>query len=146
MTAEELIRTCEERSIRLLPEEGGRLRVRSEGGTLTPELVEELRLKKNAVLLALLPKPETPEREPLPNPAAKAWRPEMAELIRWYRTCQNLPLTQFTLAPGVTVKEPCLFYAALEQDLADGPRGARGLYGALEQDLKRLRAMVEGIR
>lgn len=42
----------------------------------------------------------------------------------------------FELRPGVSVVDPALFHAALEAEIAKGPKSARVILGALAGDLE----------
>jgi hypothetical protein len=82
-------------------------------------------------------------------PAAASYSPELAELAEWFRRAQaagRLPAEPFDLGRGRRVTDPGRFYAALELDLAGGPRAARARLGGLEDDLARLREVSEGAR
>jgi hypothetical protein len=67
------------------------------------------------------------------------WDREMSELITWFQAAlDRLPREPFALHPWARVDAPATFYAALQQDIAAGPRGARARTGALAADLRRL--------
>jgi hypothetical protein len=71
---------------------------------------------------------------------------DLALLVLWFRqmrAANYLPLAPFILAPWVQVADPARFYAALERDIAAGPRGPRARLGGLADSLRRLRAFVD---
>ncbi len=69
------------------------------------------------------------------------WDAEMLTLIRWFLGTRP-PAEPFELSKGITVIRPALWWTALRRDLASGPRGPRARYGGLQQDLRRLAALV----
>jgi hypothetical protein len=72
-------------------------------------------------------------------PPVSAWDRELSDLISWFQAHRDrLPQEPFALHPWVKVDGPATFYAALAQDIAAGPRGARARTGALASDLRRL--------
>ncbi len=70
-----------------------------------------------------------------------SWDPETAGLVEWFERTPA-PDQPFQLFPGVFVARPAHFWEALRRDLAAGPDGARARYGALQQDLRRLAALM----
>ncbi len=54
----------------------------------------------------------------------------------------TLPVEPFALAPGRTIKDPAKFFAVLRRDLQRGPDAPRARYGAIQNDLQRLRARL----
>jgi hypothetical protein len=73
------------------------------------------------------------ESEPVPY----SWDEETAVLIDWFRTA-DLPDEPFSLRRGVKVAVPKKFRASLEDDIAQGVRGARARTEALQEDLQNL--------
>jgi hypothetical protein len=72
--------------------------------------------------------------------------PDVARLVSWFRRARGsgrLPAQPFALTPWQTVVEPGRFYAALEADIAAGPRGARRVLGGWVDRLRRLQALVD---
>ncbi len=65
------------------------------------------------------------------------WDDETAELIVWFLRTPP-PTGPFELCRGVTILRPAQFWRDLEADIARGPGRARGLTGALEDDLRKL--------
>ncbi len=68
------------------------------------------------------------------------WDTEMLTLIRWFLDTHP-PTEPFELSKGVTVIRPALWWTALRRDIAAGPRGPRARYGALQEDLRRLKGL-----
>ncbi len=83
--------------------------------------------------------------EPAASPRVQAvakdtptWDAETTRRIAWLREA-TLPMDRpFRLMPGVTISDPALFFAALFFDIAEGPKGSRARYGALQGDLRRI--------
>ncbi len=73
---------------------------------------------------------------------AAEWDAEMLTLIRWFLGTHP-PSAPFELSRGVTVLKPALWWTSLRRDLAAGPRGPRARYVALQQDLRRLAALMK---
>ncbi len=70
------------------------------------------------------------------------WDGEMLTLIRWFlRT--HPPVAPFELCRGVTILRPALWWTATRRDITAGPSGPRARYGALQQDLRRLAALMK---
>ena len=78
--------------------------------------------------------------------AALDFDTDLARLVFWFgqlRAANCLPPDPFLLVPWVQIVDPERFYAALEGDIAAGPRGPRARFGGLADSLRRLRAFVE---
>ncbi len=73
---------------------------------------------------------------------AAEWDAEMLTLIRWFLGTHP-PTEPFELSRGVTVLKPALWWTATRRDIAAGPNGPRVRYGALQQDLRRLAALMK---
>ena len=76
----------------------------------------------------------------VPHPVRKSaleWDAETADLIAWFKTTAP-PVERFELGPGVAIIHPARYWASLKSDVARGPNRARGLTGALQDDLRRL--------
>lgn len=71
------------------------------------------------------------------DPVLYSWDEETAVLIDWFPTAA-LPDKRFSLRRGVKVTAPQKFRASLEDDIAQGIRGARARTGALQEDLRNL--------
>ncbi len=70
------------------------------------------------------------------------WDAEMLTLIRWFLGTHP-PTEPFELSKGVTVIRPALWWTATRRDIAAGPNGPRARTGALQQDLRRLAALMK---
>ncbi len=77
-----------------------------------------------------------------PRPTEETWDGEMAALIEWFLTTSP-PRSPFTLSKAVVVAHPARWWEALRRDIAAGPHGPRARYGALQQDLRRLGALMK---
>ncbi len=73
---------------------------------------------------------------------AAEWDAEMLTLIRWFLSTHP-PAEPFELSKGVPVIRPALWWTATRRDIAAGPGGPRAHYGALQQDLRRLAALMK---
>ncbi len=69
------------------------------------------------------------------------WDAEMLTLIRWFLGTHP-PSEPFELSKGVVVLKPALWWTATRRDIAAGPSGPRACYGALQQDLRRLKVAL----
>ncbi len=65
------------------------------------------------------------------------WDAETARLIEWFMQTSP-PAKPFELCKGVVIANPALWWTALMRDIAEGPKGPRACYGAVQSDLKRL--------
>ena len=85
---------------------------------------------------------EGPEEEP------GEWDEETGELVTWFiETGQyRIPSEPFHLVPWIHVSGPDKFREALLFDISSGPRGPRNRYGALREDLKRLKGFLESFK
>ena len=77
-----------------------------------------------------------------PGPTEEKWDAEIAALIEWFLTTSP-PRDPFTLSKAVVVAHPARWWEALRRDIAAGPHGPRARYGALQQDLRRLAALMK---
>ena len=131
------------------------IRFKAPPGAMTPDLVEDLKAHKPAVirLLGLIRSQSTPARpvEPSPPPAPLAARPRprtrqadphTLRLIAWYReTVQTLPREPFHLAAGLHVTDPAKFFDRLRAEADRYPNGDRP--AGLGSDLVLLKAVVD---
>jgi hypothetical protein len=111
-----------------LSRKGGRLLVDAPAGALTAADRKLLATHKEELL------------------AVADFRADLAILVLWFRHARaagRLPDDPFALAPWQQVTHPARFYAALELDIATGPRGARARLGGLASCLRRLRTVLE---
>ena len=58
------------------------------------------------------------------------------ELVTWFLSARELPLTPFLLKPAVWVADPQKFYSSLKADVELGQNSPRALFGALQDDLR----------
>lgn len=82
-------------------------------------------------------KRKTRQAEPL------EWSEETAGHIQWLETWQP-PQEFFALCPHRIILDPALFQAQLMGEVAQGVKGPRARYGALQSDLKRLYSCFTG--
>jgi len=71
------------------------------------------------------------------------WDAETTLLIEWFMRTPP-PAKPSDLYQGVVILKPALWWTALKRDIAEGPKGPRAHYGAVQSDLKRL-ARVMGV-
>ena len=129
--AVDLVREVEAAGGRLIPLDDGRLRVTALE-PLPEELVDRIRQHKPEVI-AILTRADL---------QASGWDAETAEIIEWFLTTSP-PREPFTLSKAVVVAHPARWWEALCRDVAAGPHGPRARYGALQQDLRRLAALLK---
>lgn len=65
------------------------------------------------------------------------------ELVAWFLSEKELPLTPFWLKPAVWIVDPQKFYVSLKADVELGTRSPRALFGAIQDDLRCLKAHVQ---
>ncbi len=70
------------------------------------------------------------------------WDAEILSLIRWFLGTHP-PTAPFELSKGIVVLKPALWWTATRRDIAAGPNGPRTRYGSLQQDLRRLAALMK---
>ena len=107
--------------------EGGQLFVEAPA-PLPDELVEQLRAAKPELIAVLA--------------AGAGWDSETANLIAWFLGTPA-PASPFELCRGVTILRPARYWRDLKADIARGPERARGLTGALQDDLRKLHGLFE---
>jgi len=84
----------------------------------------------------------SPAHKSQPRVAVKtAWTPEVESLVEWF-ILQEAPSEPFHLQPHLRVVDPCKFFSSLRQDIGKGPAGARAKYGALQDDLRKLKIFL----
>lgn len=71
------------------------------------------------------------------------WSEEDKKLIEWFLSLPeaSYPKTPFLLRPGVRVVD---FFSVLKEEIAMGPGSPRTLYGALQNDIKDLKKVIDG--
>lgn len=131
-TATDLVREVVHAGGKLFPLDDGRLRVTAPE-PLPEELVDRIRRHKPEVI-ALLTRPVSED---------SGWDTEAATLIEWFLKTEP-PGEPFEISKGIVIARPAVWWAALRQDIAAGPRGPRARYGALQQDLRRLASLIWG--
>ena len=132
--AAELVREVEAAGGQLVLLDNGGLRVKAPK-PLPDGLVSRLRQHKPAIIDYLVP--------PAPAPVEPSgWNGEMVGLIRWFLGTHP-PTEPFELSRGVTIIRPALWRTATRRDISLGPNGPRARYGALQQDLRRLAALMK---
>ncbi len=104
---------------------GDKLRV-SAPAPLADNLMTALRAQKPEVMLLL-----------------RGWDAETARLIEWFMRTEP-PAEPFPLYPHLTIIAPGRWWQAIKRDIAAGPGVARAMYGALQNDLKRLAELFGG--
>ncbi len=70
------------------------------------------------------------------------WDAEMLTIIRWFLGTHP-PTEPFELSRGVTIIRPALWWTATRRDIGAGPNGPRARTGGLQQDLRRLAALMK---
>lgn len=108
---------------------------------LVTNLLTELR-KCKAEALRLLNMATTTTSPDIVRPGASrgvAWPADVKSLLDWFMISPT-PEAPFQLTSCVRVVNSELFYGALRRDIEAGPRGARARTGALQADLRALRA------
>ena len=106
----------------------------------SPDLRGQLRQHKLEVFAIL------EEQAVLGSTVDEPWSPEVAPLIAWYVVSGQsaIPTVPFHLTPWMRVEDPALYRQSLLFDISQGPGGPRMRYGALTEDLRRLKAYIEG--
>lgn len=75
-----------------------------------------------------------------------SWNAEEDALIQWFLSANDLPKSSFQLKQGVYVIDSNKFYKSIQADIDEGPKGARALFGALQDDLICLRNITNRSR
>lgn len=73
----------------------------------------------------------------------REWDPEMQQYLEWFKTAPRIE-QPFHLAKHLRICPPEKFYASLERSIQAGPLGPRGRHGALLEDLKKLKTLIDG--
>lgn len=81
----------------------------------------------------------TGKSEPQSNVNA-AWPPDVQSLVDWFLTLEPRLISPFHLEDHRHISDPVKFCAALRLDISRGPTGPRARYGALQDDLRKLKS------
>ena len=121
-----------------------KLRYRKSGSppdTVKP-LIDELRKCKAEVVNILKRGLIAPTEESQPPVQVKAvWPPKIQSLIYWFFTFDP-PKESFYLVPHLLINNPMKFFQSLRLGIETGPRGPRARLGALQSDLRQLKACL----
>ena len=127
--------------------EGDRIRYRYLKPGDPPEtvkpLIEEL-TKYKAEVVKILKRGNTliPTETPPSHVNVKtSWPPEIQSLIDWFITLEP-PTEPFYLESHRHIVAPSKFFASLQREIQTGPRGPRVRTGALQWDLRKLKAYL----
>lgn len=74
-------------------------------------------------------------------PARAMWFPENQALVDWYMQLDP-PEVPFYLEPHICVVDPVKFFVSLRREIEAGPSGPRARRGALQTDLRKLKAFL----
>jgi len=106
-------------------------------------LIDELKKhKEEAVNILKMGDTITPTEKSQPQADVKAsWPPEVQSLVDWFATLKEPP-EPFHLEAHRHIVDPEKFFRSLRQDIKAGPTGARARMGALQSDLRMLKARL----
>lgn len=106
-------------------------------------LIDELRKYKAEVVNILKRGNTLTPTETLPSHenVKLSWPPEIQSLIDWFITLEP-PTEPFYLESHRHIVAPSKFFASLQREIQTGPRGPRARTGALQWDLRKLRAFL----
>jgi hypothetical protein len=122
--------------------DGDRLKYQAAAGVYTAELKVLVKEHREAIVAHLGAKPAVYERVlRVTPPAPEKTLPGGDWALAL--TPNDLPRTGFTLRPGVTVNHPRRWLAQLQADVAQGLKGPRARYGAVQEDIANLRQVIE---
>lgn len=122
-----------------------KLRYRKSGSppdTVKP-LIDELRKYKAEVVNILkMGSADTPaEKSKSPSNVKTVWPPDVQSRVDWFMI-QGAPVEPFFLEPHLRVVDPGKFFESLRREIETGPRGPRARLGALQWDLRNLKAYL----
>jgi len=127
--------------------EGGRVKLRYRKSGSPPDrvkpLIDELRKYKAEVMNILKTGSSVAtatKTEPQSNVKA-VWTPDVQSLVDWFMI-QGAPAEPFLLEPHLRVVDPGKFFESLRREIQTGPRGPRARLGALQWDLRNLKAYL----
>ncbi len=125
-TAADLVREVQAVGGDLAPLDNGRIRITAPE-PLPDHLMARLRERKPEVINFLAYRESRTD----------GWDPGTTQLIEWFMRTPP-PTRPFELCRGVVILKPALWWTALMRDIAEGPKGPRACYGAVQSDVKRL--------
>lgn len=126
--ATDLVREVRAEGGELIPLDNGKLHIEA-SNPLSEHLMDRLRQEKSEVVNFLA------HRDRL----LSEWDSGMARLIEWFLTIEA-PSQPFEISRAVVIQRPDKWWVFIHQDIEQGPSGPRARYGALQNDLGRLRA------
>lgn len=127
--------------------EGETIRLRYQKPDTPPEsarqLIDELRkCKAEVVHILKIGSTIAPTEKSQPQSDVKAeWPAEVQSLIDWFITLEP-PTEPFYLASHRHIVAPSKFFASLQREIQNGPREPRARMGALQWDLRKLKAFL----
>ena len=131
-TVADLVREVQAVGGDLVPLDNGRIRIAAPA-PLPERLMARLRERKPEVINFLAYR----------QGRVDGWDPEITRLIEWVMRTPS-PTQPFELCRGVVILKPALWWTALMRDIAEGPKGPRACYGAVQSDVKRLAKLFGG--
>jgi hypothetical protein len=81
--------------------------------------------------------------KPLSVPGVKRRMEWDEPLAKWFLSEEKLPLEPFQFKPAVWLADLQKFYNSLKADVMLGRKSPRALFGALQDELRRLKAIVD---
>ena len=127
--------------------EGGHVKLRYQKSGNPPDtvrpLIDELRrCKAEVVRILKVGSTDAPTEKSEPQSNVKAvWPPDVQSLVDWF-IIQEAPAEPFLLEPHLRVVGPGKFFESLRCEIETGPRGPRARLGALQSDLRKLKAYL----
>ncbi len=127
--------------------EGDHLKLRYRKSGCPPDtvkpLIDELRKYKAEVVNILkMGSADAPTEKSIPQSTMKiVWPPDVQSLVDWFMI-QGAPVEPFFLEPHLRVIDPGKFFESLRREIETGPIGPRARLGALQWDLRNLKAYL----
>jgi hypothetical protein len=127
--------------------EGNNIRYRYHKPGNPPDMVKPLidelrRCKAEAVNILKMGNTFTQDEMSQPRANVKvAWPPEVQSLVDWFLTLDQTK-EPFHLEPHRRIVDPAKFFQSLRCEIQTGPRGPRAKMGALQCDLRKLKAYL----
>lgn len=139
MRAAEVLASLEAEGIRFILTETS-FRLKGKGVVLSDDRKALLRLHQKAITALLRERQEAqPPQKPKPsrdwNEVEMAWAEGLEPAY--------LPPVPFSLRPGIRVMGAEKFLAKLQEAIAQGPDGPRARTGALQEDVRNLKTLME---